>query len=126
MPIAEGFQRAGIALLQGYGLTESSPVISFNTLEHHRIGTVGQPVPGVEVRIANDGEVLTRGPHVMRGYWMDPELTAHRFRPGPLPGERLCYSGDPGLLVCKQWYTENGSCCDVPRTDEPCQYVKTP
>src|SRR5262249_53100431 len=61
--VAKAYHDAGLLVLQGYGLTESSPVISFNTREHHKLETVGRPVPGVEVRIAPDGEVLARGPN---------------------------------------------------------------
>ncbi|HZY84547.1 MAG TPA: AMP-dependent synthetase/ligase, partial [Gemmataceae bacterium] len=92
LPVAEAYQRAGLLLLQGYGLTESSPVISFNTKEHHKLGTVGRPVPGVEVKIAPDGEVLTRGPHVMKGYWKNEPATAEALRDGWL------YTGDLGEL----------------------------
>lgn len=90
--IARGFLEAGVPLLQGYGLTESSPVISTNTLQFNRVGTVGRAIPGVEIQIAADGEVLSRGPHIMQGYWRKPDATHESVR------DKWLYTGDLGEI----------------------------
>jgi long-chain acyl-CoA synthetase len=74
--LAEFFWGAGVPIFEGYGLSETSPVISVNTWSGVKMGSVGRPIPGVEVKIATDGEILSRGPHIMKGYWGMEKETA--------------------------------------------------
>jgi long-chain acyl-CoA synthetase len=87
------FLGAGLPIVQGYGLTETSPVIAAGTLEDNRIGTVGRPIKNVEVRIAPDGEIETRGPNIMRGYYKKPAETRAVFTE-----DGWFKTGDIGLL----------------------------
>ena len=96
--VAEFFRERGLLLVQGYGLTESSPVITFSTDTAHKLGTVGRPLEGVEVRIADDGEVLARGPNIMPGYWNKPRDTAEALRDGWLLTGDLGELDDEGYL----------------------------
>jgi long-chain acyl-CoA synthetase len=82
LPLAEWYADIGIRICEGYGLTETSPVIAVNNPAAHRIGSVGKPLGNVQVKIAEDGEILVRGPSVFQGYWNKPEETRDAFADG--------------------------------------------
>ncbi len=86
------FHGAGVWVLEGYGMTETSAVATVNTVEEHKLGTVGKPIPGCEIKIAEDGEVLMKGPNIFTGYWNNPEATAKDLQDGWL------HSGDLGEI----------------------------
>ncbi|MGC8676600.1 MAG: AMP-binding protein [Hydrogenobaculum sp.] len=90
--VAHNLYMLGFDVLEGYGLTETSPIVSFNVPGSIKIGSVGKPIPGVEVRIAEDREVLVRGKNVMKGYWQRPDLTSEAIKDG------WFYTGDIGYL----------------------------
>lgn len=91
VPVGEFFFALGIPILEGYGLTEAAPVLTVNRLEDLELGTVGKPLDNVGLRLADDGEILARGPNIMLGYWKDPDATAEA-----IDAESWLHTGDIG------------------------------
>jgi long-chain acyl-CoA synthetase len=96
--VAKGFRELGIEFLQGYGLTESAPIITVNRNRAFRDNAAGLPLPSVEVKIAQDGEIQARGPNIMRGYYNNPEATREALEDGWLCTGDLGYIDEDGFL----------------------------
>jgi len=90
--VIRGFEIFGITILQGYGLTESAPILTCCTLEDNKIGSVGKAISIVEIKITSEGEICARGPNIMQGYYKRPDLTAEIIKEGWL------YTGDVGFV----------------------------
>jgi len=108
--LAEWFADVGIRIHEGYGLTETSPVIAINSPQQHRLGTVGKVIPNVECKIASDGEILVRGPSVFKGYWNKPEETRNVFE------EEWFRTGDIGHLDADGFLTITDRKKDLQKT----------
>jgi long-chain acyl-CoA synthetase len=105
--VLEFFHAAGVPVLEGYGMTESGGIGTVNTLDRFRIGAVGVASPRVEVRVAEDGEILMRGPHLFAGYWRDPAASAAALRDGWL------HTGDLGTIDADGFVTVTGRLKDI-------------
>jgi long-chain acyl-CoA synthetase len=109
MEILEFFYACGAPVLEGYGMTETSTVTTTSTVADHRLGTVGRAIPGAEIKIAGDGEVLVRGPHVFRGYYGTGDTTAF----GAVGDDGWLHTGDLGSLDDDGYLTITGRKKDI-------------